>query len=714
MSKPLVFSAKLNLKAAAGGQRRFAIMAYNGGTLPVNGFANPVIVDLSGLSIPEHQTIPLLLNHQINTEATLGQTDSIVNDGLGITIAGPVTGVSEMCRNVLAQNDAGQSWQASIGLLVYDQEDIAAGQSVVVNGQSFVGPVTVARTATLRETSVLPMGADATTSVNLAAAAALLMKGAAMPTFEEWVKALGIDAATLTDAGRAVLTSEYEDQLTAPPTPPAMPPVAAAPATPVAAAPPAAPAADPNKVAAGAKLDMVAQMRQAAGAELDRQAKINALCAKHPIIGQKAVADGWDEPRTKIAVLEAQLKELELSSPPAGHVKSSGPATGRVLEAALMQQRKIAGHEKAFTDQENQEAHTMFKGRVGLQQMVLQAAAANGMMVSPGTTVTLSNAHEIFAYAFNGPNSPRRLEAAFSTVSLPGIFSNVANKEIEAGYLEEDQTWREIAYIKSAKDTKVMTTYRMLDNFEYEPLGPAGEIKHGTISEESYTRQAKLFAKMFALTLESILADDLGALDDIKARLGRGSAKKMNKLFWTTFLDDSAFFTTARGNYITGATTTLLTDAVGLALGVQAFDALRSPVSDGSKIIGSELAGGQPEILLHPPQVAVAAEALYKNQNYSSVKTSDVNVHQGKYRPVKCKYLGDSSITGYSATGWYLLRGKSGLQPMVVTFLDGQETPTIASADADFNTLGVQFRGWHGFGCDKAEYLCGVKSKGAA
>lgn len=702
--KPLVFAAALNLKASASGSRRFAIAAYSGGTLPVNGFDYPVVVDLAGLVVPDNQTIPLLLNHQINTDTTLGQTDSIVNSGADVLIAGPITGLSPQCQRVLAMSDAGQSWQASIGLLVDEQENIAPGEVVTVNGQSFTGPIIVARRAVLRETSVLPMGADATTSVNLAAAAAQL-KGSMM-TFEEWIASLGINLAGLSEEDKAALLLSFDAKQN-PPTPPAPTPVAAAPA----AAPATPPTEDPNKVAAQARIDLVAQMRQAAASENRRQADINALCTRHPQIGVKAIEANWDVPTTKIAVLEAQLKDQHTA--PAGHIKSSAPASGRVLEAALCQSRKIANLEKQFTEQELQTAHTQFRSRIGLQQMVLQAAAANGYVCSPGQAITLGNAQEVFDFAFHNPNR-RRLEAAFSTVSLPGIFSNVANKELETGYLEEDQTWREVATVKSAKDLKAITTYRMLENFEYEQLGPAGEIKHGTLGEESYSRQAKLYAKMFALTLESILNDDLSALDDIKARLGRGSAKKMNKLFWTTFLDDSTFFTSARGNLITGSTTTLLTDNVGLQLGVTAFDALKTPTADGNKFVGGELVGGQPEILLVPPQLATAAETIFKNQNVGAVKNSDVNIFQGKYRPVKCKFLSDSTVTGNSATGWYLLRGKQGLQPMVVTFLDGQEAPTVQSAEADFNTLGVQFRGWHGFGCDKAEYLCGIKSKGAA
>lgn len=713
MIKPLVFAAALNLKASANGQRRFAIAAYSGGTLPVNGFDYPVVVDLSALVIPVDQTIPLLINHTINTDTTLGQTDSIVNSGAEVSIAGPITGLSPQCQRVLAMSDAGQTWQASIGLLVDEQEVIPPGQVVVVNGQSFTGPIIVARRATLRETSVLPMGADATTSVNLAAAAAQL-GSSAMKTFEEWLASLGVNAATLSETDKAALLLAFDAAQT--PMPPAAPPMAAAapaaaPVVPVAAMA-MKPEEDPAKVAAQARIDLVAAMRTAAAAENRRQLEINNLCAKHPIIGAKAIEDNWDVPKTTIAVLQAQLKDQHTA--PAGHVKSSAPASGRVLEAALCQSRKIRDVEKQFTSQELEAAHTQFRSRIGLQQMVLQAACANGYVCSPGQAISMSNVHEVFGFAFQNPNQ-RRLEAAFSTVSLPGIFSNTANKEILDGYLEEDQTWREISVVKSAKDLKTITAYRMLDSFEYEPLGPAGEIKHGDIGEESYTRQAKLYAKMFSLTLESILNDDLGALDDIKARLGRGSAKKMNKIFWTAFLDDAAFFTAARGNLITGPTTTLLTDLVGLQLGVVAFDALKTPIiKDGGKFVGGELAGGQPEILLHPPQLAVAAETIHKNTNLGTVKNSDANIYQGKYRPVKCKYLSDTTITGNSATAWHLLRGKSGLQPMVVTFLDGQEAPTVQSAEADFNTLGVQFRGWSGFGCDKSEYLCGIKSKGAA
>ena len=44
----------------------------------------------------------------------------------------------------------------------------------------------------------------------------------------------------------------------------------------------------------------------------------------------------------------------------------------------------------------------------------------------------------------------------------------------------------------------------------------------------------------------------------------------------------------------------------------------------------------------------------------------------------------------------------------------GQESPTIETAEADFNVLGVQMRGYHDFGIALQDPKGGVKSKGEA
>ena len=49
-----------------------------------------------------------------------------------------------------------------------------------------------------------------------------------------------------------------------------------------------------------------------------------------------------------------------------------------------------------------------------------------------------------------------------------------------------------------------------------------------------------------------------------------------------------------------------------------------------------------------------------------------------------------------------------------VAFLNGQESPTIETADADFNVLGVKLRGYHDFGAALQDPRAGTKCKGEA
>jgi signal peptide peptidase SppA len=453
---------------------------------------------------------------------------------------------------------------------------------------------------------------------------------------------------------------------------------------------------------------VVKAQNAATAANLNRIAGIQKVAAKHPDIAAKAVEENWTVEKTELASMKADLAASPVRSAGPNFVfgkekLAAGVGLDAVLEAGLSRSMGVRDVEKRYKPEVLEAADAHYRG-LGLQQVIMLAAAANGYAAGPGQRITDGNIREVLGHAF-----PQR-GAATSTVSLPGILGNVANKEIRTGYMEDDQTWREVAAVKSVSNFQAATSYRLLDSMEYEELGPDGKIKHGSVSEESYTRQAKTYAKMFSLTRRDIINDDLGAFQDLRTRIGRGSAKKFNNVFWTEFLSDaSTFWTAARTNYISGATTNLGLDGVGLGLGVKAFRVMTSPSADGAKRVG-----GQPDRLLVPPELESIARTLYIANNGTAVKASDVNIYANLYRPVVVPWLSDSNFTGYSTLAWYLMRNPADMAAVVVSFLNGNETPTVESADADFDTLGVQFRGYHDFGCDQAEYLAGVKSKGGA
>lgn len=471
--------------------------------------------------------------------------------------------------------------------------------------------------------------------------------------------------------------------------------------------------------------DPVAEFRRQMAAETARIGGVQRAAAGHADIAATAVAEGWSVEKTELHVLRAERAAGPAVNPhhagprfvfgvgkyqPGAATVANGVKVEDAMAVAILHSLGRTDTPQQYSAEARQAADDNFRG-FGLQQFLLTAAAHNGYPVGVGEKISKGNLARVLRSAF-GDADPRTASGGQSTFSMSGILGAVANKEILAGYTEDDMAWKEISQVKNVSNFQTYTSYRMLDDMEYEQLPPGGEIKHGTVAQESITRSAKTYAKMFLLDRTSIINDDLGAFDDLRTRLGRGANKKFNKVFWTAFVNNSSFFTSGLTNYISGSTTNLGTDGVGLGLGVKGFRQMTSPSTDGTKHVGAP--GGRPEILLVPPSLEANAEILYRNANLGAVASSSANIYANKYRPVVAWQLEDSSYTGYSATAWYLFGSPRVLAPMFVSFLDGQMAPTVEMTDADFNTLGVQFRGYHDFGCDKAEYLSGIKSKGAA
>lgn len=399
-----------------------------------------------------------------------------------------------------------------------------------------------------------------------------------------------------------------------------------------------------------------------------------------------------------LARTEAKCSRSIMPKGPAIHA-ASHDCTGDIIEAALAETLRIPGFDKMYPDQTLQSGRDLSRrnGTMSLHQAMIMAAESNGWDGPRVFRVTSKNVKQLMRYAFP------QIEAS-STMNLSGILSNIANKELLAGYQlgEQYEVWRKVARTKPVSDFKTVTSYRLTGDMEYELVGADGKIKHGTVGEETYTRRARTYAKMFTLNREQIINDDLGALDDIRTQLGAGSARKFNKLFWSLWLNNSTHFTALRGNLITGADSELTEDGVGLDIAVQAFNAIVN--GDGTR------SGYTPKMLLVPPELQVIADRIYGKINPTRV--ADYNTFAGKFEPVTATWLSDSSFANSSQTGWYLLGDPNVLPTVVVSFLDGQESPTIDSADADFDTLGVDFRGFHDFGVDWAEWANALKSAG--
>ena len=166
------------------------------------------------------------------------------------------------------------------------------------------------------------------------------------------------------------------------------------------------------------------------------------------------------------------------------------------------------------------------------------------------------------------------------------------------------------------------------------------------------------------------------------------------------------FFVTSLSGMLYVNANRVLIGAVGMAE-VAYYDLVDA---DGKPI------GTMPTILLVPTALSAIGTQLYKSlemrDNTASARMPINNPHAGKFRVEVSRYLGNSNYTGNSTKAWYLLSDPNDLPVIEVAFLNGQEAPTIETATADFNILGVQMRGYHDFGVALQDPRAAIKSKG--
>lgn len=653
---PLQLTAGFSLLAAqADRPRRFAILAYSGGKLAVDGFEFPVVVDLAGL---EAKAVSVVLDHETTTAATVGQTDTITNNGRSLMLAGIVTGQSSRVQQVLAQADAGHQWQASIGASVELSERIPAGHTVAVNGQHFVGPIIVARRSVLRETSVLPVGADSTTQVNLAARAAT-SKGKAMTmTFEEWTADKGFDAVALTPEAKAFLTTLFDAEANS-----------------------TDPAATSSATAAA-----LLNLRATQSAEHDRIGKINAIAAGHPAIASKAIQAGWSPLETENHVLKASQR----MHTPSNVIRSSDSGTtSQHLTASLMVK---AGYSTA--------AEKMFGANVMEQSRRLHGQSLPDLC----RAALLIDGREI-------PQSRgEMIRASLSTGSMPVALGDSANKILIEAYKQAPASWRSFAAIKPAANFKTQTGIRPTFGGDLAQLPPGGEIKHGNFTEETYEWSVDTFAKMFSIDRRQIIDDDASVFSDVIPGLARAAMRSLNSLVSTKLLANAGtFFGSGNSNYFDGAATNL--QASSLATAIKMLRQMKD--AEGN------LLDLQPAVLLVPPELEQIALALLHSSEVQRVATGDQQPTGNTFKDIAQlavePRLSDSTFSGYSAVAWYLFSNAMNAA-VIVGFLDGNESPTLETfgLDHDVNTLAFSFRVYFDFGCALADHRAAIRSKGAA
>lgn len=683
-TKPIfAISAPATILAAEAhdkGPRKFTAEFYTGGALEVNGYDMPVVVDLSGLTTGK----VLVANLDHDQSKRVGNF-AVANDGKSLVANGTASAATSARDEVIASADGGYQWQASLEVSPKQIETVKAGKTVSVNGQEFTGPLYVTRKGVLKGFAFVSHGADDNTTATIAASAAQKGVMDMDAKLKAWIEGMGFDPADLNADQLAGLEANYNGQNK-----------------------------KPASVAASSSPFETRKLEAKRQKDIREQADLWAAKREGDfewIANIEKMSDHAIEAKMSVQDFKNELYEscVPLSHTVRTSARRDNGLSNRVLEAALAETGRLTSREKLFTDQELQAAHDRFPNGITLGQLYHVCAQANGFSGMSGGQVTLEMQEAAFA---NSKRGNRQIHAAggYSTVDIATIVSATANKFMMDGWNSVDQTCLRVANVRPVRNFQQITTVSLTDSLRYEQLGADSEIKHGTLDEITYTNQADTYAKMLAITRKDIINDDTGALTAVPRKLGNGAMKLLNHIFWTEFLlgVSTSFFASGNANINTAVAD----------MTVGGLDATETIFMNQTNPDGTPL-GLQPAILLVPTALRNKAMTLMGSMGGAygtsyATAPGDANPFFGRYRVESSPYISNSSYTGNTSAAWWLLANPADLAVIEIAALNGRVTPTVDTADADFNTLGIQMRGYCDVGVNLQEYRAGVHADGGS
>jgi hypothetical protein len=684
-NKLIAISAPVTIKAAEGdgaSAPTFDVVAYNGGALDLMGWDRPVVIDLAGLTFS--RSVVANLDH-VSSQRVGHVTETAKADGK-VNLAGVFSAATPFRDEVVNSAKAGFTWEASIEVQPQKLVEVEAGKTVKVNGQEFSGPLYVTRKGLLSGFAFVSHGADPDTAVSIAASAASQKEKTMKAEVKAWIEkefpSVNIEAM----AGDEVAKWEANYEGLHKPKEEKKPDISAG------------GDAISRELLERDRRDRLETITASFLGNIPGENKTREFLAGVNGIKAQAIDEKWTPERYDTELLR---RTLALQSTVRAPQADGDKLTNDILSAAICQAGGLNNIEKHFKEDVLQKAHSKYKSRLKLGELIDIAARDRGYR-SDTRSVTLEMQRAAFGMA-----APSMQASGMSTISLPGILSDSANKFLLEGWGGGEMTWAEVSDIISVPDFKTVSQYRLGGNLKYEKVGPQGMISHGTVDETKYTNKADTYGRMFGVSEEDIINDDLRALSQVPRELGYAANDALNEVFWTLFLSNpDDFFHSDNGNVSTG-TVTSATVLATIAAAEAVFFAQTKP--NGTPL------GIMPNVILAPNGAYRVLQAAMGSGLVvgSTGPTPNVNVFQGEYKVVRSAYLSSAAFTGNSAVKWYLLTVRPGFAVIQVAFLNGQRNPRIETASADFNQLGIQMRGVHYFGVNMLEPRAGVQGSGA-
>ena len=289
-----------------------------------------------------------------------------------------------------------------------------------------------------------------------------------------------------------------------------------------------------------------------------------------------------------------------------------------------------------------------------------------------------------------GDNMELARQAINSTSTFPAIMANLANKSIMTGFNEAETTFQIWAGKGSNRDFKEAARVALSEAGNLELVPEGGQFQQDFLGEASARTKVATYGKLFSLTRQAIINDDLGLFSKIATKYGSAAKRLVNKMVYAQLTgnvkmqDNVALFDAKHGNVAT----------TGEALSVKAIAKAITAMRRQKGITGEATLNITPKYLVVPPELEmVAYQIVNSTAAVDGVNSGVVNPYKGRFVVVA-----DAELTDPDA--WYLVADASQHDTIEVTYLNGVETPRLETRQG-FDVDGIEY---------KVAFDCGVSA----
>jgi hypothetical protein len=354
--------------------------------------------------------------------------------------------------------------------------------------------------------------------------------------------------------------------------------------------------------------------------------------------------------------------------------------------------------------------------RDGLVERMAEALACRYVGKAPsdgarefwGASVT-DLAREILTV--NGLSAPRwdrgeLLKRAMHTTSdFPNLLTGAGQRMLLEAYTAAAPAIKQIARRSTAVDFRAKSTLRLGEAPKLIKVNEGGEIKYGSRAEAKESYRLYTYARIFSISREALINDDLGAFSDFTRAYGVAAASLEAQVLvdllagaagiGPTMSDGKALFHSDHGNLA----------ASGAAISDATLTAARLALRTMKGLDGESIIEVAPRYLVTPAAKETDAQkaiaAIYP------ATTADANVFTGALTLVT-----DPRLDAKSATRWYVFGDPAVAPVLEYSYLQEAQGPMVDSRPG-FDVLGMEFRAVLDFGAGVLDWRGAYCNPGA-